>query len=120
MTQPRKHKGAVVYSVALHVALGAALPMSVHLPSLQREAGAPVPIQATMVDSSVLEKREQAVREEQQRQQREDKQRREAEQKVQREHDETVKREQELKLKQAQELKDRQAREEKARDEAAK
>ncbi|MEO8466731.1 MAG: cell envelope integrity protein TolA [Gammaproteobacteria bacterium] len=120
MSEERKHKGAVVYSVALHVALVAALTMSVHLPSLQREAGTEAPIQATMVDSSALEKREQAVREEQQRQQREEKQQREAEQKVQRERDETVKREQELKLKQAQELKDKQTRELKAREDAAK
>jgi colicin import membrane protein len=115
-----KHKGAVVYSVALHVAVVAALTLSVHLPSWQRYAGAPAPIQATMVDQSVLDKRQQAVREEQQRQQREDKQRREAEQKVQRERDETVKREQELKLKQAQELKDKQVRDQKARDDAVK
>jgi colicin import membrane protein len=115
-----KHKGAVVYSVALHVVIVAALTLSVHLPSWQRTAGAPAPIQATLVDQSVLEKREQAVREEQQRQQREEKQKREAEQKVQRERDETVKREQELKLKQAQELKDKQAREQKARDDAVK
>jgi colicin import membrane protein len=115
-----KHKGAVVYSVALHAAVVAALTLSVHLPSWQREAASPAPIQATMVDQNVLEKRAQAVREEQQRQQREEKQKREAEQKVQRERDETVKREQELKLKQAQELKDKQAREQKARDDAAK
>jgi colicin import membrane protein len=115
-----KHKGAVVYSVALHVAIVAALTLSVHLPSWQREAGLPAPIQATIVDQSVLEKREQAVREEQQRQQREEKQKREAEQKAQRERDETAKREQELKLKQAQELKDKQAREQKARDDAVK
>jgi colicin import membrane protein len=120
MSGVRKHKGAVVYSVALHLVLVAALTLSVRLPSWQREAGAPAPIQATMVDQRVLEKREQAVREEQQRQQREERQRREAEQKVQRERDETVKREQELKLKQAQELKDKQAREQKARDDAAK
>ena len=46
----RKYKGAVVYSVALHVAVVAALTLSVHLPSWQREAGAPAPIQATIVD----------------------------------------------------------------------
>ena len=120
MSAARKHKGAVVYSVALHVAVVAALTLGVHLPSWQREAGAPAPIQATMVDQSVLDKREQTVREEQQRQQREEKQRRDAEQKVQREHDETVKREQELKIKQTQELKDKQAREQKARDDAVK
>jgi colicin import membrane protein len=115
-----KHKGAVVYSVALHVAVVAALTLSVHLPSWQREAGAPAPIQATIVDQRVLEKREQAVREEQQRQQREEKQRREAEQKVQRERDETAKRELELKARQVQELKDKQVREQKAREDAAK
>jgi len=120
MSREGKHKGAVVYSVALHVALVAALTLSVHLPSLQREAGVQAPIQASFVDQSVLEKRDQAVREEQQRQQREEKQQREAEQKVQRERDETVKREQELKLKQAQELKDKQVRELKAREDAAK
>jgi colicin import membrane protein len=120
MGRDRKHKGAVVYSVALHVAVVAALTVSVHLPSWQREAGAPAPIQATMVDQRVLEKRDQAVREEQQRQQREEKERRDAEQKVQRERDETVKREQELKVKQQLELKEQQAREQKARDDAAK
>ena len=120
MSQERKHKGAVVYSVALHIALVAALTMSVHLPSLQHEAGDAAPIQATFVDPVAIEKREQAVREEQQRQQREEKQQREAEQKTQRERDETAKREQELKLKQAQDLKDKQAREQKAREDAAK
>ena len=120
MSRPSEHKGAVVYSVALHVAVVAAFTLSVHLPSLQREAGVPASIEATMMDQSVLEKRDQAAREEQQRQQREEKQRREAEQKVQREHDETVKREQELKLKQVQELKDKQARDQKARDDAVK
>src|SRR5437762_5930772 len=120
MSGVRKHKGAVVYSVALHVVLVAALSLSVHLPSWQRYTTAPAPIQGVMIDQRVIEKRDQIVREEQQRQQREVKQRREAEEKVQREHDETVKREQELKAKQAQELKDKQAREEKARDDAAK
>jgi colicin import membrane protein len=120
MSGVRKHRGAVVYSVALHVVLVAALTLSVHLPSWQRYTAAPAPIQGVIIDQSVLDKHEQAVREEQQREQREEKQRRDAEQKAQREHDETVKREQELKAKQAQDLKDKQAREQKARDDAAK
>ena len=89
MSGVRKHKGAVVYSVALHVVLVAALSLSVHLPSWQRYTTAPAPIQGVMIDQRVIEKRDQIVREEQQRQQREVKQRREAEEKVQREHDET-------------------------------
>ena len=120
MSRERKHKGAVVYSAALHVAVVAALTLSVHLPSWQRETGLPAPIQGVMIDPSVLEKHEQAVREEQQRVQREEKQRREAEQKVQREREETAKREQELKDKQAQELREKQAREQKARDDTIK
>ena len=123
----RKYKGAVVYSVALHAAVVAALTLSVHLPSWQREAGAPAPIQATIVDERVIEKQqqaqreqEQAKREEEQRQQREEKQRRDAEQKAQREREETVKREQELKAKQEIELKEKLAREQKAREDAAK
>src|SRR5262245_54219140 len=110
MSRERKNNGAVVYSVALHVAVVAALSLSVRLPSWDREVGLPAPIQGVIIDQSVLEKRDQAVREEQQRQQREEKQRREAEQKVQRERDETAKREQELKDKQALELKEKQAR----------
>jgi colicin import membrane protein len=120
MAAVRKHNGAVVYSVALHVVILAALTLSVHLPSWQQTAGTPAPIQAVMVDQAVLEKHEQAVREEQQRQQREEKQRRDAEQKAQREREESVKREQELKDKQALELKEKQAREQKAREDAAK
>ena len=119
MSRERKHSGAVVYSVALHLAVVAALSVSVHLPNWQ-EAGLPAPIQATMVDSSVLEKREQDKREEQQRQQREEKQRRDAEQKAQRDREETARREQQLKDKQAIELKEKLAREQKAREDAAK
>lgn len=109
-----------MYSVALHVAVVAALSVSVHLPSWQREAGLPAPIQASIVDQSAIDKREQVQREEQQRQQREEKQRRDAEQKAQRDREETAKREQQLKDKQAIELKEKLAREQKAKEEAAK
>lgn len=120
MSRDRKHNGAVVYSVALHVAVVAALSVSVRLPSWQREAALPAPIQASIVDQSAIDKREQAVREEQQRQQREEKQRRDAEQKAQRDREETAKREQQLKDKQALELKEKLVREQKAREDAAK
>lgn len=118
--QARKHKGAIVYSVALHVAVVAALTLSVHLPSWQKPAGMPAPIQGVLVDQAAIEKVQQAQRDEQQRQEREEKQRRDAEQKAQRERDEAVKREVELKAKQVQELKDKQVREQKAREDAAK
>jgi colicin import membrane protein len=112
MKQERTPKGAVVYSVALHVAVVAALTAGVHLPG--RQPPAPAPIQGVIVDPAVLERHEQAVREEQQRQQREERDKREAEQRVQRERDEAAKREQE---RVAQE---KAAREQKAREEAAK
>ena len=62
MSGVRKHKGAVVYSAALHVILVAALSLSVHLPSWQRYTSAPAPIQGVMIDQRVIEKRDQIVR----------------------------------------------------------
>jgi colicin import membrane protein len=145
MSFVRAHKGAVVYSVALHVALVAALTLGFHLPASQRAAIMPAPIQGVIVDEAVLEQHERAVREEQQRQQREERQKREAVQRAQRERDEAAKREQERvaqeKLakeraeqqerervaaqkreqeRKAQEDRDRQAREKQQREEAAK
>jgi colicin import membrane protein len=112
MSFVRAHKGAVVYSVALHVVIVAALTLGIHVPA--RDRPAPAPIQGVIVDQAVLERREQAVREEQQRQKREEQQKREAEQRVQRERDEAAKREQ-------QRIADEKvAREQKQREEAAK
>jgi colicin import membrane protein len=80
----RQHKGAVVWSVALHLVVAAAVVIG--LPwRLERPAPAAIvaaPIMGTIVDTAAIErekqKREEAARAEQQRKQREERQRREA------------------------------------------
>ena len=83
MSFVRQHKGAILSSVALHVAVVTALSMGIHLPSRQRAAVAAAPIQGVIVDQAILERetqrREQTVRQEQQRRQRDERQRRDAE-----------------------------------------
>jgi colicin import membrane protein len=83
MSFVRQHKGAVVWSLALHVAAMAALLIGV--PWSQERAPvsmAAAPIQGTIVDQAAIERerkaREEAARQERQRQQREERQRREA------------------------------------------
>lgn len=89
MSFVRQHKGAVLWSVALHVAVVATLSLGFEFAPKPRVAATAAPIQGMIVDQSVLtreqERREQAARAERQRVQREERQRREAEQ--QRERD---------------------------------
>jgi len=83
MSFVRQHKGAVVWSVMLHVAVVTALVLGIRLPAQQRAAVAAAPIQGVIVDSAILEheadRREQVTRQEQQRRRREEQQRRDAE-----------------------------------------
>jgi colicin import membrane protein len=77
-----EHKGAVVYSIALHVAIAAAFSLNYQIPSWRRPAASPAPIQGMIVDPAVFEReqqrREEVVRQENQRRQREERERREA------------------------------------------
>ena len=83
MSFVRQHKGAVVWSLALHVAAMAGLligvPWSQERPRVSMTAA---PIQGTIVDQAAIERerkeREEVARQERQRQQREERQRREA------------------------------------------
>ncbi len=80
----RQHKGAVVWSVALHVAVAAAVvigvPWRIERP---RVAVAAAPIQGIIIDQAAIERekaaREQAARQERERQQRAERERRAAE-----------------------------------------
>jgi colicin import membrane protein len=80
----RQHKGAVVWSLALHVAVAAViaigLPWRIERPRVPVAAAAP--IQGVIIDQAAIQReqaaRDEAARAERQRQQREDRQRREA------------------------------------------
>ena len=142
-----EHKSALVFAVALHAAVAAALMLSFKLPA--KPAVLPAPIQGVVVDQAVLaraqQQRDQAVRVERERKQREDRERREVverekQQKLaaeQRERDRVVeqKREQERKEqverdkaeaakreqeKVAQQKREQEAREKREREEAVK
>lgn len=81
--EPRQHKGAVVYSVALHVVVAVAVaigvPWRIERPRVSVNAA---PIQGVIIDQAAIEKeravREEAARQVRVQQQREDRQRREA------------------------------------------
>lgn len=81
----RQHKGAVVWSFALHVAVAAAvaigLPWRIERPRVPVAATAPI-IEGTIIDRAAIEreqaKRDEAARAERQQQQREERRRREA------------------------------------------
>jgi colicin import membrane protein len=81
----RRHKGAVVWSLALHVAVAAAvvigLPWRIERPRVPVGVSAPI-IEGTIIDQAAIErekaKREEAARAERQRQQQAERQRREA------------------------------------------
>lgn len=85
MSFVRQHKGAVVWSLALHVAVLAGIVVGLPWFDTPRApvATAVVPIEATMIDTAALERakqqREEVARQERQQQQREERQRREAE-----------------------------------------
>jgi colicin import membrane protein len=80
----RQHKGAVVWSLALHVAVLTAVVIGLPWFETPRApvATAVVPIEAVMIDTAALERvqqqRDEAARQERQRQQRERRERREA------------------------------------------
>jgi colicin import membrane protein len=81
----RRHKGAVVWSLALHVAVAAAvvvgLPWRIERPRVPVGVSTPI-IEGTIIDTAAIERekvaREAAARAERQRQQQEDRRRREA------------------------------------------
>jgi len=78
----RRHKGAVMWSLALHVAVAAAVMVGIPWPERPRVPVATALIQGTIVDTAAIEReqkaREEAARQERQKQQREERQRREA------------------------------------------
>ena len=78
----RQHKGAVMWSLALHVAVVAAVLVGIPFPERPRVPVATALIQGTIVDTAAIEReqkaREEAARQERQKQQREERQRREA------------------------------------------
>jgi colicin import membrane protein len=77
-----QHKGSVVWSLVLHIAVLAVLMTGIALPQRPRVEVATAPIVGTIVDTAAIERqqkaREDAARQERQRQQREDRERREA------------------------------------------
>jgi len=77
-----QHKGAVLWSLVLHVAVAAVFSLGIKWPERPRIQVATAPIQGTIIDTATLERqqkvREEAARQERQRQQREDNQRRQA------------------------------------------
>jgi colicin import membrane protein len=129
--QPKRHPGTVIMSVALHVAVVAALSVGVRFTSPPPAMNAaPAPIQGVMIDQAAVEKeqqrRDQAARAETQRKQREERQarerveqqRRDKEAAAQRERERVV--EQQRKEQAEKERVAREAKEAKERDEAAK
>jgi colicin import membrane protein len=82
MSSMQHHNAAVVWSVALHIAVIAGLAVGIDLPDRPRVAVAAAPIQGVIVDSAALRRdqavRDAAARQERQRQQRAEQQRREA------------------------------------------
>jgi colicin import membrane protein len=121
--EPTQHRGTVILSVALHVAVVAGLTVGLRLPSQPRFDAAPAPIQGMIVDESVLTKeiqrREQAERAEVERKQRAERQARETVERQRREKEAAAKREQERVAEQQRE-RERAAQAEKDRAEAAK
>jgi len=84
MSFVRQHKGAVLWSVALHLVVVAGLVIGLPWSAEQRPrvSMTAAPIQGTIVDQAAIERekkaRDEAARQERQRQQREERQRREA------------------------------------------
>jgi colicin import membrane protein len=95
----RQHSGAVVWSVALHIAIVAALGMTIRIPVFEHQPVAMAPIQGVIIDGAAIEreqkKRDDAVRAEQQRVERVERQRREAAETARREKVAAEQREQE-------------------------
>ena len=120
----RQHKGAVLLSVVLHVAVVVSLTLGLRLPGRQRAPVATqLAIEAVVVDESQLnreiERRERAEREVVQRRQREERQAREAVENQRRERAEAARRE-EARLVEIQLQRERTEREQRERAEAEK
>lgn len=88
-----QHSGSVFFSVALHVAILAALTLTFRWPISVRVAAVPAPIQGVVVDQSQLKAEQQRRDQEVQRKQREERDKREAAEQRQREKEAADKRE---------------------------
>jgi colicin import membrane protein len=88
-----QHSGAVVGSVALHVAILVALTLTFRWPLNTRVAAVPAPVQGTIVDQSTLKQEQQRRDQEAQRRQSDERQKREAAAQQQREKEAADKRE---------------------------
>jgi colicin import membrane protein len=93
IAMPGQHSGSAFFSVALHVALLAALTLTFRWPTSFHVAAVPAPIQGVLVDQSVLRAEQQRRDQEVQRKQREERQKREAAEQQQREKEAADKRE---------------------------
>ncbi len=87
-----QHTGSVFFSVALHVAIVAALALTFRWPVNMQVASAPAPIQGFAVDPSVLKAEQQRRDQEVQRKQKEERDKREAAEQKQREKEAADKR----------------------------
>jgi colicin import membrane protein len=129
-----QHSGSVGSSIALHVAILAALTLTFRWSLNPRVAGVPAPIEGVLVDQAALQKEQQRREQEVQRKQREERQKREAAEQQQRDKDAADKRERDRvvaeqrqreqaerdKVEAAKKQKaEQQAREQQARDDAA-
>jgi colicin import membrane protein len=88
-----QHSGSVVFSVALHVAILAALTLTFRWPVSVHVAAVPAPIQGVIVDQSMLKAEQQRRDQEVQRKQRDERLKREAAEQQQREKEAADKRE---------------------------
>jgi colicin import membrane protein len=117
-----QHSGSVFFSVALHVAILAALTLSFRWQASVRMTAAPAPIQGFTVDPSVLKAEQQRKDQEAQRKQKEERDKREAAEQKQREKEAADKRERD-RIAEQQRLKeqaDREKAEKAAQEKAAK
>ena len=73
---PGQHTGAVFFSIALHVAILAALTLTLRWPITVHMTAAPAPIQGFAVDPSVLKAEQQRRDQEAQQKQREEREKR--------------------------------------------
>lgn len=88
-----QHSGSVFFSVAVHLAILAALTLTLRWPVSMRVAAVPAPIQGVIVDQSILRAEQQRRDQEAQRKQREEHEKREAAEQKQREKEAADKRE---------------------------
>src|SRR5215471_745474 len=88
-----QHTGSVFFSVAVHVAIVAALTLTFNWSHSVRIAAVPAPIQGVVIDQSLLRAEQQRKDQEVQRKQKEERDKREAEAQKQREKEAADKRE---------------------------